>query len=426
MSRGWCLALLALCTACGEGERDGEVTLRFWAMGAEGEQVAKLIPQFEREHPGVRVRVQQIPWSAAHEKLLTAHVGDATPDVAQLGNTWIPEFAALGALTPLDSLIAASSAIAADRFFQGIWATNVVNDTVYGIPWYVDTRVLFYRKDLMARAGWTEMPTTWDEWRRAMADVKRTLGDGRYAIFLPSNEWAQPAILGMQAGSPLLKNGGRYGAFSDSAFMHAFRFYVGLYRDSLAPVYGTSDIANVFQEFERGLFAMYITGPWNIGEFTRRLPDSLQDDWATAPLPGPGDATKGLSTAGGSSLVLFSESDHPGEAWKLIEFLSRPEIQARFYELTGDLPARLESWENPVLATNDKARAFRQQLERVQPVPLVPEIELIVTKLLDYAELSIRGGVAPEDAMRRLDAEVNQILEKRRWILERQTAQATP
>jgi multiple sugar transport system substrate-binding protein len=297
---------------------------------------------------------------------------------------------------------------------------------VYGIPWYVDTRVLFYRKDLMARAGWTEMPTTWADWRRAMVDVKRTLGSGRYAIFLPSNEWAQPAILGMQAGSPLLKNDARYGAFSDSAFLRAFEFYLGLYRDSLAPVYGNTDVANVFQEFERGLFAMYITGPWNIGEFTRRLPQDMQDDWATAPLPGPGGAENGLSTAGGSSIVVFSESDHKPEAWKLVEFLARPEIQARFYELTGDLPARLESWEMPALANNDKARAFRTQLERVQPVPLVPEIELIVTKLIDYAEQSIRGGVPPAEAMRRLDAEVNQILEKRRWILERQMAEATP
>jgi multiple sugar transport system substrate-binding protein len=306
-----------------------------------------------------------------------------------------------------------------EGFFPGIWATNVVDDTVFGVPWYVDTRVLFYRKDLLARAGWREMPTTWADWRRAMVDVKRTLGDDRWAIFLPTNEWAQPAILGMQGGSPLLKDGGRWGAFSDPEFMRAFEFYLSLYRDGLAPVYGNTDIANVFQEFERGLFVFYITGPWNIGEFGRRLPADLQDDWATAPLPGPTGAESGLSTAGGSSLVLFEESEHPAESWKLIEFLSRPEIQVRFYQETGDLPARVESWQDTVLSKNDKALAFRQQLERVKPVPLVPEIELIMAKLIDYSEQSIRGNVPPAEAMRRLDNEVNQILEKRRWILER-------
>jgi multiple sugar transport system substrate-binding protein len=419
-------SLIGLLAACGTAEGSRDVEIRFWAMGAEGEQVAKLVPQFERENPGIRVRVQQIPWTAAHEKLLTAHVGKSTPDVAQLGNTWIPEFEALGALRALGALIAQSNVIREESFFPGIWATNVVDDTVYGIPWYVDTRVLFYRKDLLAQAGWREMPTTWADWRRAMEDVKRMVGKDRWAIFLPTNEWAQPAILGMQAGSPLLKEGGRWGAFADSAFLRGFDFYLGLYRDGLAPVYGNTDVANLFQEFERGLFVFYITGPWNIGEFGRRLPADLQDDWATAPLPGPTGAGSGLSTAGGSSLVLFRESEHPAEAWKFIEFLSRPEIQVRFYQLTGDLPPRLEAWEDTVLSRNDKALAFRQQLERVQPVPLVPEIELIMAKLIEYAEQSIRGGVPPAEAMRRLDAEVNNILEKRRWILEQRVAERAP
>ncbi len=68
----------------------------------------ELVRGFEQENPGIRVRVQQIPWTAAHEKLLTAYVGDATPDLAQLGNSWIAEFTELGALAPLDSLVAMS------------------------------------------------------------------------------------------------------------------------------------------------------------------------------------------------------------------------------------------------------------------------------------------------------------------------------
>ncbi len=95
-----CGALLWL-AGCGRAG-DGAVTIRFWVMGREGEIVQELVDDFEREHPQIRVQVQQIPWSAAHEKLLTAYVGRATPDLAQLGNTWVPEFAALGALAPLD------------------------------------------------------------------------------------------------------------------------------------------------------------------------------------------------------------------------------------------------------------------------------------------------------------------------------------
>ena len=77
--------------------------LDFWAMGREAEVVAELLPAFHSRHPDIRVRVQQLPWTAAHEKLLTAYAGDALPDLCQLGNTWLPELSALDALEPLDA-----------------------------------------------------------------------------------------------------------------------------------------------------------------------------------------------------------------------------------------------------------------------------------------------------------------------------------
>ncbi len=116
----WMLLVLVGCH-----DRQSETALQLWAMGREGEVVQRLVPEFERAHPGVRVRVQQIPWSAAHEKLLTAYVGDAMPDVFQVGNTWIPEFVALGALEPLDERLARSTAVARDDYFPGILDANV-------------------------------------------------------------------------------------------------------------------------------------------------------------------------------------------------------------------------------------------------------------------------------------------------------------
>src|SRR5262249_8784367 len=63
------LAFLAVAAGC-HMSSSGDVVLRFWAMGREGEVVTALVPEFERTHPGVRVVVQQLPWTAAHEKLL--------------------------------------------------------------------------------------------------------------------------------------------------------------------------------------------------------------------------------------------------------------------------------------------------------------------------------------------------------------------
>jgi len=96
--------------------------LKFWGLGREGEVVAQMLPEFTRR-TGIRVDVQQIPWSAAHEKLLTAFVGDATPDLAQMGNTWIPEFVAVGAIEGLQPFLTHSTVQQRD-YFPGIWATN--------------------------------------------------------------------------------------------------------------------------------------------------------------------------------------------------------------------------------------------------------------------------------------------------------------
>jgi multiple sugar transport system substrate-binding protein len=423
-----CGLLAVLPLACGDRDRGGgkDITLHFWGFGREGEVLQELMPEFERQNPGVRVKVQQIPFTAAHEKLLTAYVGDATPDLAQIGNTWIPEFAALGSLEPLDRYVAASAVVDSAGYFGGIWDTNVIGDTLFGVPWYVDTRVLFYRKDILARAGYRQMPTSWAEWRKAMEAIKRLSprqtergGQEHYAIFLPTNEWAQPYVLGMQAGSTLLDQRGRYGVFSGPAFRRGFDFYVGLYRAGLAPALGNIEIANVYQEFARGRFAMYITGPWNLGEFHRRLPAELQDDWSTAPLPGPTGDSSGVSLAAGSSLAVFKASRHKDAAWKLIEYLSTTRQQERFHQLTGDLPARIDTWQRTGLVDEPRAHAFWVQLHRVRPVPKVPEVELIATRVLESAELVIRGGRPVPVALQELDRDVATILEKRRWMLDR-------
>ena len=404
--------LLGVTLSCARA--GGPVRLRFWAMGREGEVVTELVRDFERENPGIEVEVQQIPWSAAHEKLLTAYVGRSTPDVSQLGNTWIAEFTALHALEPLQARIAGPDGVPVAAFFPGIWDTNVIGGVPYGVPWYVDTRVLFYRSDLLARAGVGAMPVTWKDWRAAMEAVRRTEGPGHYAIFLPTNEWPQPMILGLQAGATLLTEDGTRANFESPEFRRAFHFYLDLFRDGLAPPVSNNQIANMYQEFALGRFAMLITGPWNIGEFRRRLPPELAHAWNTAPLPGPDGP--GLSMAGGSSLVVFGSSRHPAEAWKLVEFLARPAQQLRFYHLSGDLPARIECWRDSALAGDPQARAFGEQLERTSSWPKVPEFEEIAIRLQDQVERAVRGATPPDSALAALDRDVDRILEKRRWL----------
>ena len=403
------LLVLALSFSCTVRPSQQE-RLKFWGLGHEGEVVAQMLPEFTRR-TGIRVDVQQIPWTAAHEKLLTAFVGEATPDLAQMGNTWIPEFVTVGALDDLTPWLARSSIRSSD-YFPGIWATNEVDNVVYGVPWYVDTRVLFYRTDLISTP-----PRTWDEWLATMERVKERRPNS-WAILLPTNQWEEVTIMALANHSPLLNASGTEGAFRDARFARAFQFFVTIFRKQLAPPVANTQVANVYQGFAQGDFAMYITGPWNVGEFRKRLPPDVK--WATAPMPAPmASDWPGMSMAGGSSLVLFRASKKKEAAWKLIEFLSEPAQQIRFYELTQDLPAHRAAWKAPAVANDPPLAAFREQLEHVAPLPRVPEWEQIATEIYHDGEAAVRGRMTIEQALADLDRKADHILAKRRWVLAR-------
>ncbi len=403
------------CSKSGDGEI---ITLDFWAFGAEGNSVREFVNGFETENPGVHVVVQNIPWTAAHEKLLTAYAGNSMPDICQLGNTWIPEFVALNAIEELDHSVDSSSTISPESYFPGIWETNLIDGNLYGIPWYVDTRVLFYRSDLLQQIGWDTPPETWDQ----LVEISRQLIDGghsKYGIILPLNEWVIPTVLGMQQGSSILKEEACFGAFSDEKFLKGLDVYLQFFQNNLAPK-GMTEVNNIYQGFQENTFAVYISGPWNIGEMTRRLPQSMQNAWDTAPLPAlRHEDYPGLSLAGGSSLVVFRSSEHKQLAWSWIEYLSRTSAQSEFYHQTGDLPSRMESWTSLGLSDKKPTAAFFQQLKSVKNTPQVPEWEQIAMKLQQYLEYVVFGQWTSEQAMVLLDQDVNKILEKRRWLKSR-------
>lgn len=396
--------------------KDNSKHIKFWAIGAEGEKVAQLIPEFEKQNPGIKIEIQQIPWTAAHEKLITAFAGETLPDCFQIGNTWITEFNQLNAIDSLNSYINSSKVIKSKNYFKGIWDSNLMNSTVCGIPWYVDTRVMFYRTDMLKQAGIDEFPKTWDDFFIVGEKIKKMTGD--YGIFLPTNEWQPYIIFGYQKGADFLKNNYQYSNFSDTAFINAMTYIDKLYKSGVA-LHDMQKVLNVYQSFGDGYFAFYISGPWNVLEFNKTLPDNIKDKWMTAPLPSFDSDYPGYSSAGGASLVISKTSKNKSEAWKWIEFLSEKNTQTRFYEIVNALPAIISAWEQPELKDNKYMRAFFQQLQKTKPDPKVPEWEQIVfEKLKNKVEYVARNEMTVKEAMKKLDGEVNSILEKRRWLIQ--------
>lgn len=397
----------------GCGQDDGITRLTFWAMGNEGTNVPRLIPAFEAANPGIKVEVQPQPWSAAHQKLLTAYAGNSLPDVSQIGNTWVAEMAAIGALSPLPG---AAADLLTDQF-PAVLDTNRIDGRVVATPWYVDTRLIFHRTDLLAQAGYVTLPMTWTEWKAAMQAVRRVVGPDKYAILLPLNEFEQLLTFGLQGDQPLLRDDATRGNFSSPSFEAALAFYKSLFDEGLAPVASSSQISNVWTEFARGWFSFYFSGPWTIGDMKSRLPPEAQPHWTTAGVPGP--TGPGASAPGGSSLAVFRSSPNPGAAWKLVRYLSDPAVQAEFNVMTGSLPARPTAWAAPRVASDPYITAFGGQLERARAVPKAPEWERIVTEMQIVAERMVRGEFTVAQAAREIDRRADRLLEKRRWMLER-------
>ena len=121
----------------------------------------------------------------------------------------------------------------------------------------------------------------------------------------------------------------------------------------------------------------------------------------TAPLPGPEGPS--YSIAGGSSLVVFSDSPQKKAAWQLVQYLSQRDVQLRFHALTGNLPPRRSAWNDEGLRQDVHARAFREQLERVKPASKVPEWERIATEMQLVAEHMVQGSGLTIDRGRRRD-----------------------
>nr|WP_282570872.1 extracellular solute-binding protein [Sphingopyxis sp. MSC1_008] len=404
------LPLLTVLAACG-ARSDGALTV--WAMGNEAASLPELLKVIGWPANAPAIEVQPLPWTAAHEKLLTGFAGGSLPTVGQVGNSWIAELAAIGAIAPVPDRARGLL----DDQFASVVDTNRIGGVAWAIPWYVDTRLQYYRKDLFVRAGYDAPPADWAGWKTALHKVKAIAGTNNYALLYPLNEYEQLTTLALSAGARMLRDDGARGAFSDPEFKAALAFYKSLFDEGLAPMASSAQISNIWNEFAKGYFSLFLSGPWTIGDLKSRLTPALQGSWATAPNPGPDGI--GSAAPGGSSLVVFAGNDHGDAAWDLVSRLMAPAAQLKFQQLTGDLPARRSVWAKAGLAGDPIVAPFATQLDHATPLPKVPEWERIVTEMQIVAERMVRGQYSVDEAAKEIDVRADRLLEKRRWMLDK-------
>ncbi|RCK80944.1 MAG: N-Acetyl-D-glucosamine ABC transport system, permease protein 1 [Candidatus Ozemobacter sibiricus] len=392
-------------TADEKTDAAGQIVLDVWGMGMEGHLLRQLTAEFERRHPQVKVRVQAIPWGAGHEKLMTAIVGDMTPDVAQIGTTWMAELIALDALEPLDAYLA-SSPIREDDFFPGTLGTNRLGGVWYGLPFFVDTRLIYYRADLVAAAGFPRFPETWAEFD-LLCDRLQARQPGVFPCTMALGDPLQFMMFLWQRGGDLLGGNGPGIAWPPAAVAETMAFLDRARARDWTP-FGPEGPSDFFAAFASGTYPMTIGGPWMIWEFEKRLPD-LVDRIATARLP---RAITGTSFLGGSNLAIFRRCRHKDWAWKLLEFMASREAQARWFEIAKGLPSLRAAWDLPGLADNPMLPAFREQLEDARSPPCVPEWEAMSDALWRTIDEVLWERLSPASAPAVLEARLARVLEK--------------
>ncbi|HEX5038933.1 MAG TPA: sugar ABC transporter substrate-binding protein [Candidatus Limnocylindria bacterium] len=365
------------------GPATGQIDV--WAMGTEGDNLDVLAEDFMDANPDVTVEVTAVPWDAAHDRIATAIAGGEVPDASLIGTTWMGEFASAGGLDPTPSSIDPSS------FFQGAWDTTVVDGTSYGVPWYVETRLVYYRTDQAEAGGVSQAPGNWDD-LRALAEAEES-GGAEWGLALQPGgigSWQTFMPFFWQAGGEILDDSGAFTLDSD-ACREALAYYDSYFEDGLAAT-AASDTP-LEAQFASGEVGGFISGPWMINIVNDAGADP--ETWTVAHQP---TEQTGTSFVGGGNFAVFNDSDNKAAAWAFVEYLSQPDVQAKWYDTVSDLPAVQAAWEDPALADDPLLSAFGDQLTDAKAPPAIATWEQVAAEAIDpIIEQVTVGDMSPED-----------------------------
>ena len=376
-------------------------TINVWAMGTEGEKLQDFVKDFESANPDATVKVTAVPWEAAHDKISAAIASGKTPDVSLIGTTWMGEFAKAGGLdaTP-DGLVKDSD------FYDGAWGSTVVGNTSYGVPWYVETRVLYYRTDLAKKAGWDKAPTTWAELSKFAADLKKA--GVKYPVSLQPGQtgsWQSVLPFAWSNGAKVTNAGGTEYTIDSPQMTEALDYYKSFFDKGYSQT-RMLDPGELENGFAKGSVGSFISGPWHIG----LVEDAglTKDKYAVAPLPGK-DSGPGTSFTGGGDLAVFKDAKNRDGAWKLVRWMSAPDTQAKWYASVKDLPAVKTAWETGTLASDPQLQVFGKQLDSALAPPAVPTWEQVAAVIDGDVEKAVKGAQPSKDAVADMQSQAKSI-----------------
>ncbi len=394
------LSIASILGAC-SSEEEGQTTIEVWAMGEEGNLLNQLVDQFEEEHEDIKVQVQPIPWDQAHEKLLTATASGNGPDVLQLGTTWVPEFAEAGILLDLSPYLEEYPDFANSNYFDGAVESTEYEGKRVGVPWYVETRVLYYRTDLLAEVGYEQAPQNWDE----LKDVATKLtaqGDHVFGYDIDMNDAIVPVIFAWQNGNDFIVDG-KPDVRSD-AFAEALEFYVSFFEEGLASSSGQIEIIQAFKE---GIKPIFQSGPWMIRQINEQAPE-IEGDWSVAVLP---EKENNLSVMGGANLSIFHNSDKVDESLTFISFLNDVDTQIEWFGIANSLPSRMDAWDSPELQATEQLTVIGDQMLNTKASPQITQWDSLHNEIVRMVEKIVVGGADFDEELEAFRVKVDEMFD---------------
>lgn len=394
------LSLAALVLSCGGRTSNEIVFWQFWPMDV----ITPLVERFEQENPGLEVRVEQLTWEGGKDKITAAVAAGNPPDLCELGSTYMPRFLASGSLADW------SAGVADLRPLLRGWDLCRIGEAVYGLPWELGTRALFYNKTLLARAGidTARGPETWEELRRA-AERVHALGGGVHGYGVSANDRQKlfkkfmPFAWGN--GGEILSPDLDSARFDSPANREALEFYLSLRRVGMLGMQNDLD-----KEFKEGRLGLQISGAWLCKQIPAEFP-ALRYGVALVPRP-PGGVH--ASFAGGEVLVSFNASRRKEHALRLARFLVRPDNSLAL--------ARAVLSVQPSFVGADSAAFYRErpdlatmirQFETARYTPNHPEWDAMEAAIEDEVEQALYDRKSAAQAVRDAHARIAALVRQR-------------
>ncbi|MFI6940936.1 sugar ABC transporter substrate-binding protein [Streptomyces sp. NPDC050418] len=368
------LTLGLTATACGDdsgdsGKKDGATdgkgkTLTVWIMEGTNPDARPFFKEAAaafKKKTGADVKVEYQQWATANRKFTTAIAGgaDQVPDVAEVGTTWVPQFAETKALVDVTAEVEKSGL--SDDLVEGLKDAGTLDGKQYGMPWYAGVRSILYRKDIFEKHK-IKPPTTWKELQEAAKTLKEKEPKLiSFPVAGGAEMFAAPFIWG--AGGELAKQEGDTwkSAINSPEALKGIEFYTDLAtKDKVSPAkVNTWTEKEVGDAWKKGQIAMSISGNWTPKAFVDENPE-LKDKLGAVPIPGP-DGGMSRSFLGGSYLSTF-DTDKKDLAWEFVKLLTTGEFAAKWAEQTNYFPGQNSELEKVAAKKDPLVEPFAQQM----------------------------------------------------------------